>query len=45
MTNVPGNLVRENLPLGMAVQFTGLALDVTDSLREYAERQAGGLRV
>lgn len=45
MTNVPGNLVRENLPLGMAVQFTGLALDVADSLREYAERQSGSLRV
>jgi hypothetical protein len=43
MTNVPGNLVRENLPLGMAVQFTGLALDATDSLREYAERQSAGL--
>jgi hypothetical protein len=45
MTNVPGNLVRENLPLGMAVQFTGLALDATDSLREYAERQSAGLSV
>jgi len=45
MTNVPGNLVRENLPLGMAVQFTGTALDVEDSLREFAERQAAALRV
>jgi len=45
MTNVPGNLVRENLPLGMAVQFTGLALDVEDTLREFAERQASALRV
>jgi hypothetical protein len=45
MTNVPGNLVRENLPLGMAVQFTGLALEAADSLREYAERHAGSLRV
>jgi PilZ domain len=45
MTNVPGNLVRENLPLGMAVQFTGLALDAADSLREYAERQSAVLSV
>jgi hypothetical protein len=45
MTNVPGNLVRENLPLGMAVQFTGTALEVEDSLREFAERQAAALRV
>ena len=45
MTNVPGNLVRENLPLGMAVQFTGTALDVEDSLREFAERQAAELRL
>ena len=45
MTNVPGNLVRENLPLGMAVQFTGTALDVEDSLREFAERQSAALRI
>jgi hypothetical protein len=45
MTNVPGNLVRENLPLGMAVQFTGLPLDVADSLRGFAEHRAGALRL
>jgi hypothetical protein len=45
MTNVPGNLVRENLPLGMAVQFTGLGPDIEDSLRAFTERQAGALRV
>lgn len=45
MTNVPGNLVRENLPLGMAVQFTGIPLEIGDSLREFAERQADALRV
>jgi PilZ domain-containing protein len=45
MTNVPGNLVKENLPLGMAIQFTGLPLDVGDSLRQYAEHQSGALRV
>jgi hypothetical protein len=45
MTNVPGNLVRENLPLGMAVQFTGLPLDVADSLRSFAEDRAGALRL
>jgi hypothetical protein len=45
MTNVPGNLVRENLPLGMAVQFTGLPLDVADSLRVFAEHRAGALQL
>ena len=45
MTNVPGNLVRENLPLGMAVQFTGTALEVEDSLREFAEAQSAALRI
>jgi hypothetical protein len=45
MTNVPGNLVKDSLPLGMAIQFTGLALDAEDSLREFAEQQAGTLRV
>jgi len=39
MTNVPGNLVRENLPLGMAVQFTGLAPEAESSLRRFTEQQ------
>jgi hypothetical protein len=45
MTNVPGNLVRENLPLGMAVQFTGIAAEIEESLRAYTERQADALRI
>lgn len=45
MTNVPGNLVRESLPLGMAVRFTGTALEIEDQIREFAERQAAALRL
>jgi CheY-like chemotaxis protein len=44
-TNVPGNLVRENLPLGMAVQFTGASPETEASLRAFAERRAQALRV
>jgi len=45
MTNVPGNLVRDNLPLGMAVQFTGLSPEVESSLRRFAEQQSSALRL
>jgi hypothetical protein len=45
MTNVPGNLVRDNLPLGMALQFTGLAPDVESSLRRFAEQQTAALQL
>jgi hypothetical protein len=45
MTNVPGNLVRDNLPLGMAVQFTGLSPDVESSLQRFAEQQTSALRL
>ena len=45
MTNVPGNLVRDNLPLGMAVQFTGLAPEVESALRSYADQQTAALRI
>jgi PilZ domain len=45
MTNVPGNLVRDNLPLGMAVQFTGLTPEVEGSLRRFADEQTSALRL
>ena len=45
MTNVPGNLVRDNLPLGMAVQFTGLAPEVESSLRRFSEQQTAALHL
>lgn len=44
-TNVPGNLVRENLPLGMAVQLTGTPREVEAEIRSFAERQAEALRL
>ncbi|HVP31821.1 MAG TPA: PilZ domain-containing protein [Myxococcota bacterium] len=38
-TNVPGNLMRPSLPLGMAVEFRALGEDVVDSIRRsVAER-------
>jgi hypothetical protein len=45
MTNVPGNLVRDNLPLGMAVQFTGLSPEVESSLRRFSEQQTAALHL
>lgn len=39
-TNVPGNLRRRNLPLGMAVRFLGLRDDTTRVLERYAEERA-----
>jgi len=37
MTNVPGNLQRPNLPVGMGVAFTGTAVEEQASLQLYAE--------
>jgi len=45
MTNVPGNLVRSNLPLGMGVQFTELAAENEGTIRGWAETRASHLRV
>lgn len=45
MTNVPGNLVRDNLPLGMAVQFTGLPPDVESALCRFADQQTAALQL
>jgi hypothetical protein len=38
--NVPGNLVRPNLPMGMAVHFSDLAPDDAERLRAFVEKTA-----
>ena len=45
MTNVPGNLMHDNLPLGMAVQFTGVAPEAVAALRCLAEDQSRALEL
>lgn len=45
MTNVPGNLVHSNLPLGMGVRFKGLAAENEDTIRCWTETRASHLRV
>jgi CheY-like chemotaxis protein len=45
MTNVPGNLVRGNLPVGMGVRFTGHSREIEQSLLAFTEERARGLRV
>lgn len=45
MTNVPGNLVRSNLPLGMGVQFTELASEFEGSIQSWTETRASHLRL
>ena len=37
MTNVPGNLLRANLPVGMGVAFTGAGAEEQASLQHFAE--------
>lgn len=44
MTNVPGNLVRRNLPLGMGVCFTGAAGELEAALEAYVEHRLARLR-
>ncbi len=39
MTNVPGNLMRRNLPVGMGVSFTGTPSDHEAALQTYAEER------
>ncbi len=39
MTNVPGNLQRANLPIGMGVVFTGTTVDDEALLASYAEER------
>jgi hypothetical protein len=45
MTNVPGNLVRGNLPVGMGVRFTGHSRKVEKSLLAFTEERARALLV
>ena len=39
MTNVPGNLMRRNLPVGMGVSFTGTPVEHEAALQMYAEER------
>jgi len=45
MTNVPGNLARKSLPLGMGVRFRGLVEEAEERVRSYAEARAEALFV
>ena len=45
MTNVPGNLVRGNLPVGMGVRFTGNTREIERSILAYTEERARTLLV
>jgi len=44
MTNVPGNLSRANLPIGMAVRFVGPDREQQQALAEFTEARAAELR-
>ena len=44
-TNVPGNLRRRNLPLGMGVRFLGLGPGDESALQRYTEERASELTV
>jgi hypothetical protein len=39
-TNVPGNLRRRNLPLGMGLRFLGLRIETERVLERYTEERA-----
>ena len=43
MTNVPGNVMKRNLPFGMAVRFDQLAERASVALLLYAEERARAL--
>jgi len=43
MTNVPGNVMKRNLPFGMAVQFDHLTEHASVALLMYAEKRARSL--
>jgi CheY-like chemotaxis protein len=45
MTNVPGNLARRNLPLGMGVRFRGIPEELEDQVRAFTEERARTLLV
>jgi len=45
MTNVPGNLMRMNLPTGMGVRFTGYTREAAESILAFTEARARALLV
>jgi len=45
MTNVPGNLVRGNLPVGMGVRFTGYDRETEQLILAFTEERGRALRV
>jgi hypothetical protein len=45
MTNVPGNLGRGNLPVGMGVRFTGQSPEIEQSLLAFTEERGQALRI
>jgi hypothetical protein len=44
-TNVPGNLSKGLLPMGMAVRFSGLGREVGDAIRNSVECRSAELSV
>jgi hypothetical protein len=44
-TNVPGNLRRRNLPIGMGIRFLGLSAETERVLCDFAAERAGQLLV
>lgn len=45
MTNVPGNLMRKNLPVGMGIRFVGSSPEIEAQLAVYAENRMRSLEV
>jgi hypothetical protein len=45
VTNVPGNLQKTNLPMGMGVEFTEVPEETRRALAEYVEVLAGEIRI
>lgn len=44
-TNVPGNLVKRNLPIGMAVRWSGLELAEQDRIQTFVDERDDRLRL
>ena len=45
MTNVPGNLAKKNLPIGMGVRFRAVDSEISAALEAYTEERAAQLRL
>jgi CheY-like chemotaxis protein len=45
MTNVPGNLTKSSLPVGMAVRFTGHTPEIERQIRAYTDTRDEALRI